>query len=540
MLEAIAELELLPTLTEKEVSIDVEPTTVSIEDSFHFPTIHNKKDLKDDTVLLTIPEPDKLDNEKIRAEETRIKDIVQNAKEIKTSKSKNAERNATVEDLTNNKLAVNLVANDKTVNSDKEETLVVPEIEKKEEVISNHIERNEKKEKDIPTEIKREEITVEDKKTEVLSVTEIKENGLVQEVVEKLKEIPQLDETKITDIKETTIPHMEIIRPNEIVEVPEMEEVEQEKPLPAIDVTEGKEIIPETISPTVDTIEIEKFEPNKFPIVDVEKVPIVSAVEEKIEIEEPVLMKEEVKAAEEIIETPPIMDATEKEQIEVTKLSPIEDIEKKEDIEAVTLPPITDTAKEEKIEAEKLPPIAETIEKEKIEAEKLSLADVVTEGKIELIQPIPTTKREIEEEIETARELPFKVEIKNGKDKEIEEVILPEEVTAIELPEKKKEEEIPAVEEKKILMEVPSPKKPTLKDEKEVSIEEEKPEVQEELKIPIAEIKSTEMEMPTIPLDTQLMAQPYLIIAMLKEKELLKIIPVNLPCTCLVSKCYSV
>lgn len=536
MLEAIAELELLPTLTEKEVPIDVEPTTVSIEDSFQFPTIHNKKDLKDNTVLLTIPEPDKLDNEKIRAEETRIKDIVQNAKEIKTSKSKNA----TVEDLTNNKLAVNLVANDKTVNSDKEETLVVPEIEKKEEVISNHIERNEKKEKEIPTEIKREEITVENKKTEVLSVTEIKENGVVQEVVEKLKEIPQLDETKMTDIKETTIPHMEIIRPNEIVEVPEMEEVEQEKPLPAIDVTEEKEIIPETISPTVDTIEIEKFEiSNKFPIVDVERVPIVSAVEEKIEIEEPVLMKEEVKAAEEIIETPPIMDTTEKEQIEVAELSPIEDIEKKEDIEAVTLPPITDTAKEEKIEAEKLPPIAETIEKEKIEAEKLSLADVVTEGKIELIQPILTTKREIEEEIETARELPFKVEIKNGKDKEIEEDILPEEVTAIELPEKKKEEEIPAVEEKKILMEVPSPKKPTLKDEKEVPIEEEKPEVQEELKIPIAEIKSTEMEMPTTPLDTQLMAQPYLIIAMLKEKELLKIIPVNLPCTCLVSKCYS-
>lgn len=626
-MEAIAELELLPTLTKDEVPIGMElPSTVSMEDSFQPPPIHNKKNLKD--VPLAVPEPYKPDIEKIKAEEIQIKDIAQNTKKIEISKNKNAERNATVEDLTNNKLAVNLVANGKTVNAtDKEETLIVPKIKKEEqEVISNHIERHEKKKNDI-IETKREEIIVENEKTdEVLPVTEIEENEFVKEIVEKSKEIPQLNETKMTDIKETT-PHMEIISTeDEIVEVPpvpEMVEVEQEKTILATNMKEVKEIIPEAISATTDVIEVEKFEPNKFPTVDVEKVTnaveekITNAVEEKIkieeptpifdvkeepllvdtvmeekiEIEEPVIMKEEIKTAESQL----ITDITEKEQIEVTELSPIEDIEKKKEIEVVALPPIldmekkeekieaaesppvlditkkekievteiedmekkeeieavalpsiTDIAKEEKIEAERLPPMANMIEKEKIKAEELlSLADAVTEEKVEIIQPVPTSptiEREMEEELEAAEESVLKVEIKKEKDEEIEEeeVTMPDEVTSfIELPKIKKEEEMPPVEKKKIPTEVPPSKKPTLKNKEEV--EEKKPEVvQIELKIPIAEIKPTEMEMPTIPLDPQLVAQPYLIIAKLKEKELLQIIPAKQPCTgcyCLVSKC---
>lgn len=456
-MESIAESELLSTLTKEEVPIGMEPSAVSMEDSFQPPTIDNKKDLKDDTVPLAIPEPYKpyKDIEKIRPEEIRIEDGAQ--KEIE---------------------------------------------------ISNHVERNGKKEKDLPTETKREEIIVE-KTGEMLPVSEMKENEFV-EVVEKLKEIPQLDETKMIDIKET-IPHMEIVvRTNEIVDVPEIEEVEQEKTIPS-SVIEVEEIIPEAISPIVDIIEVEKFE-----------------IEEKIETEEPVLRKEEIK----ILELPLITDIK-KEQVEV-ELLPIEDIEKKEDIKVITLPPILDIAKEEKIEVTELS-IEDIEKKEAIKAEELLLphADVITEEKIEIIQPVPTlpiTKRE--EEIEAAEE-PMLKEIKKEKDEEIEEkVTLPEEVTPfIELPEKKKEEEIPPVEKKVILTEVTSYKKPTMKD-KEVPVEGKKPEVvQIELKIPIAEIKSTEMEMPAIPLDPQLVAQPYLIIAKFKEKELLQIIPAKQPCT---------
>lgn len=478
-----------------------------------------------------------------------------------------------------------------TINSTDEGTLV-SKVETK-EVISNHIEKNEEKEKDIPTETKREEIIIveNEKINGVLPVTETEENKFVEEVVEKSEEVPQLDETKIIDIKET-IPHMEIVT-NEIVEVPpvlEMEE-EQEKTILVTNMTEVKEIIPEAISPTVDKIEVEKFEPDKFPIV--EKVPIVNAIketikeptpildvkeeslpvdtvmEEKIEIEEPVLIAEDIKTAE----SPLMTDISKKEQIEVeqTELSPIEDIEKKEDIKA--LPPILDVAKEEKIEAAELPlitdiaekevtefsvedmekkeeieavtlpPVADVITEEKIEAEELLLlADAITNEKIEII-PIPTIKREAEEEIEAAEESMLEVEIKKEKDEKMkEEVALPEEVTLpTELPEKKKEEEMFSVETKKILTEVPPSREPTLTNKKEVPVERKKPEVvQIELKIPIAEIKSTEMEMPAIPLEPQLVAQPYLIIAKVKEKQLLQIIPAKQPCTgCyLVSKCY--
>lgn len=269
-MEAIAESELLPTLTKEGAPIGMEPpTAVSMEDSFQPPTIHDKEDLKDDTIPL-VAEPYKPDIEKIRAEETRrIKDIARDTKEIEISKYKDAERDATIEGLTNNKLRVNLVTNGKTIiSTDEGEPLVVPKMEK-EEVISNHIERNGREEKDIPTE--REIVIAETEKVgEMLPVI------IIEEFVEKSEEISQLDETKTTDIKET-VPHMEIIRMNEIVEVPsvsKIEEIEQKEKVPVVDVIEVKEITPEVISPTVDIIKVEKFEPDKFPVVDVEKVPI--------------------------------------------------------------------------------------------------------------------------------------------------------------------------------------------------------------------------------------------------------------------------
>lgn len=526
-MEAIAESELLPILTKEEVPIGMEPpTAVSMEDSFQPPTIHKKEDLKDDTIPLAVSEPHKPDIEKIRIEEA--EKIIQ---------------------------------------------------------MQNHIERNEEKRKSIPTETKGEETIVENEKADkVLPVTEIEKSEFVEEIVERSKEIPQIDETKMIHIKET-IPHMEIIRTDKIVEVPavaEMEEVKQnaKKTILTEDMKEVKEIMPEIISPTVDISEVEK---PKLPIVDVEKIPITDAVEkkikiekltpvldvkesplpdevieEKVEIEKPILIKKEIEAAE----SPLIADIAKKEEeIEITKLSQIEGIEKKEKIEVVELPPISDMAKIEKIEATELPLIADIIKKEEIEAAELlpivdmknekieaeepslPLADVVTEEKIEISQPIPISpviKREIEEEIKAAEKPVLKEEIKKEKDGEIEEK--PEEVTpSIELLEKKKEEVRPA-EKEKILTEIPSFKKPMLKDKKEVSVEERKPEVvQIELKIPIAEIKSTEMEMPAIPLDPRLVAQPYLIIAKIKEKELMQIIPAKPPCTeCYsVSKCYS-
>ncbi|XP_011685077.1 PREDICTED: uncharacterized protein LOC105448271 [Wasmannia auropunctata] len=77
------------------------------------------------------------------------------------------------------------------------------------------------------------------------------------------------------------------------------------------------------------------------------------------------------------------------------------------------------------------------------------------------------------------------------------------------------------VKKTEILAEVAPPKEVIVKDKKEVPVEEKKPEmVQIELKIPIAEIKSTEI--PVISLDpAELVVQPYLIIAKLKQKELL-------------------
>ncbi|XP_036148263.1 titin [Monomorium pharaonis] len=590
--EAIAESELLPTLTKEEVPIDIELTTaVSTENSYQPPTIQNQEDLKDDTISLTISEMDKSDIEKIKTEETRVEEIAQNAK-------------------------------------------------------------------DIPTDTKIEEREIENEKTdEVLPATKIEENKFVEKVIEK-KEISQLDETEMTDIKE--MPHMEIIRTNETVEVssvPEIEKVEKdaEKTMLTMDMNEVKKIIPETVSPTVDIIETEKFKPDKFltedikkesiaveekeikikeptPILDVEEKPqlLDEIVKEKIETEEPVkfepdkfpiadiekkeiaveekitiekptpildvkekpLLLEETTLEEEKIETkepvkfepdkfpftdsekeqiaiaveekikieeptsildveekPLLLDEIVKEKIEIKKpelikekIEPPEsdsDIVKEEKIEAADMPSIADIVKKEKIEAAELPPIEDTIKKETIEVEK-PLVDAVTEEKIEIIQPMPI-KEEIEEKIEAAKEFVPKIEIKKEKDED-EGDTLPEEVTPfIELFEKEEKEEISVEKEKITPTKVPPLKKPALKDEEEVPVEERKPEmVHIELKIPIAEIKSTEMEISAIPFEPRLVAQPYLIIAKIKEKELLPIIPARSSCTecCMVSKCH--
>ncbi|KYM93853.1 Zonadhesin [Cyphomyrmex costatus] len=392
--------------------------------------------------------------------------------------------------------------------------------------------------------------------------TEIEESKFVEHVAEKSKQISPLDETKITDTKE-------IIRTDKIVEVSpvaEMEEAEQEKTMPAVDVKEVEKIMPETISPTVDITEVEMFEPDKFHIID-DKKAITNAIEEKIKTEEPTpilnkkeksllldavikekienekpaIKKEEIEIAESLL----IAEVTEKEKNEVTESPQIEVIEKKEKNEAVKLPPISDMAKEEKIEVAEVSPITDIIKKEQIESKELLLnmikkdeieaekllprADVIIEEKNEIIQPVPTIpiiKKEMEEEIDDSEKM-LKVEIKKEKDEEIEEVALPKKlIPTVELPEE--EEEIPQVEKEEILTTVPLPKKPTPKIKKEIP-EEEKPEmVQIELKIPIAEIKLTEMEVTTIPFDPRLVAQPYLIVTKIKEKE--QIIPTKPPC----------
>ncbi|XP_011054371.1 PREDICTED: titin-like [Acromyrmex echinatior] len=397
------------------------------------------------------------------------------------------------------------------------------------------------------------------------------ESEFVERVAEKSEENSTLDETKISDMKEM-IPPMEIV---EVSPISEKEEVEQENAMPVVDIKEVEKMIPETISPTVDITEVEKFEPDKFPIV--EKAPItIEAIEEKIKVEEPILNEKEdslLLDAIETAETLPIAEIVKKEENEVTKPSPIEVMEKKEKIEAVKLPPISDIVREEKIETVELPSIsdivkeekieaaevspitdiakeekiepaevlpitdivkkeqieaAELIKEEKIEAEELLRADEVTEEKIEIIQPIPTLptiKKEMEEEIEEDLEKVLKEKIKKDEDEEVKEVPLPEEVRPIELFEKKEEEKILQMEKEEIPTIAPLLKKSKIKEVPE----EKRPEmIQIELKIPIAEIKSTEMEVPAIPFDSRLV--PYLIIAKIKEKEP-QIIPAKPPCT---------
>ncbi|KYN44691.1 hypothetical protein ALC56_00686 [Trachymyrmex septentrionalis] len=322
--------------------------------------------------------------------------------------------------------------------------------------------------------------------------------------------------------------------------------------------------------PTVYITEVEKFKPDKFPVADAEKAPITKAIEEKIKMEEPTpvlngkedslfldaaikeeiknekpaIKKEEIETAEplpiaeieknEVTELSPIEIMEKKEKDEAVKLPPISDIVREEKIETVELPSISDIAKEEKIEAAEVSPITDIVKKEQIEAkELLPRTDVVIDEKIEIIQPIPTLptiKKEMEEEIEDLEKM-LEVEIKKEKDEEIEEVPLPEEVIpSIELFEKKEEEEIPQIKKEEIPTIAPL-LQPTPKIEKEVP-EEKRPEmIQINLTIPIAEIKPTEMEVPAIPFDSRLVAQPYLIIAKIKEKELLQTIPAKLPCT---------
>lgn len=503
----------LPTLTKEEISVDMEPpTAVSIENFFQAPTIPVKEDLKSVTVPSTEPVPYKIEIEKTEiGEETQAKQIVHDTKEVEISQVTKIKENAEFEDLIDKKLAIETV-NDKKINStDKEKALIVQEIEKKEEIISDHVKRNEKKVEDVPVKeavIEKEKAVVEVRINKRLPVSEeIDESKHEEDAVEKLKEIPQVD--KVADREEARnaeIVETEISEVSPVVKTKIEQDVEEA--LPKVDVTEITKITPEIVSPIVDLIEIEKIEPSELPIVDVEKVSVSDIVEKKITLEEP----------------PPIVNAKE----ELLILNAI--TEEKVKIEE---PSITDIIQKE-IEIEEVPTITDIV-KEIIEI-KEPTEEIITEKKIE-IQPVTEPPIQEIEEIKTTKQPVPEAEIKKEKDEEMPEKVTP----PIKLFEEREREEIPeSAEKEEISVKIALPTKLTVEDKKEKSVEEKKPELVEiESKIPIAEIKPDEIEVPAIPIDPRILAQPYLIIAKIKEKELLQIVPaMKLPCTecCSVSK----
>lgn len=514
-MEPVAEL--LPTPTKEEISVGMEsPTAVSIENSFQSPTIPVKEDLK--SVPTTEPVPYKIEMKKIEiGEETQVEEIVHDAKEAEISRVK---ENAAFEDLTDKELAIETVIDDKIINStDKEETLIIQKIEKEEKEISEHVkidEIDEKKIQDVPIKeaiIEKEEAVIEkvreDKK--LPASEEIDESIRVEDVVEK--KIPQVDEIKMADLEETQNARFIEEKIPEVSPVVKMiDEIEQdvEEILPTVDVEEITKIMPEIVSPTADLIEIEKVEPSA--IMDVEE-PIPDIIREKITVEE---FLPSVNAKEELL----IVNAITEEKIEIEE------------------PSITDIIQKE-IEIEEVPTIMDMVKEIKEEKD----TEIITEEKIEIP---PVTERIIEKEIEEIEKLKTieqpvsEAEIKIKKDEEIRE--MPEQVTPpIELSEEREKEEIALVEKEEILAKIALLTKLVVKDEKEKEpVEEKKPEfVEAELKIPTVEVKPAEIEVPIIPIGPQLLTQPYLIIAKIKEKELLQIAPaMKLPCAecCLVSK----
>jgi len=517
-MEPIAEL--LPTPTKEEISVGMEPpTTVSIENSFQSPTIPVKEDLKSVTVPRTEPMPYEIEIEKIEiGEETQVEEIVHDAKEAEISQVK---ENAAFEDLTDKELAIETVIDDKIINStDKEKTLIIQKIEKEEEIISEHVkidEIDEKKIQDVPIKeaiIDKEEAVIEkvreDKKLPVSE--EIDESIRVEDVVEK--EIPQVDEIKMADLEETQNARFIEEKIPEVSPVVKMtDEIEQdvEEILPIVDVEEITKIMPEIVSPTADLIEIDKVEPSALPIMDVEQ-PISDIVREKITVEE---FLPSVNAKEELL----ILNAITEDKIEIEE------------------PSVTDIIQKE-IEIEEEPTIMDMVKEIKEEKD----AEIITEKKIEIP---PVTERIIQKEIEEIEELKTteqpvpEAEIKIKKDEEIRE--MPEQVTPpIELSEEREKEEIALVEKEEIPAKIALLTKLVVEDEKEKEpVEEKKPEFVEELKIPTVEVKPAEIEVPIIPIGPPLLTQPYLIIAKIKEKELLQIAPaMKLPCAecCLVSK----
>ncbi|XP_070153648.1 titin homolog [Polyergus mexicanus] len=579
--ESVAEL--LSTLTKEEISVGVEPpTAVSIENSFQFPTIPVKEDLKSVTVPTTEPVPYEIEIEKTEIEEeTQVKEIVHTTKEAEVSQVDKVKKSAAFKDLTDKELAIEKVINDKIMNSAEEEkTLIVQKIEKEEEeIIPEHVKIDEKKIEDIP--IKKAVIEKEEAVAEKVGIDE------------RLSVSEEIDESKYVEVDQ---------------------------------------IIPEIVSPTVDLIKTEKIERGELLIADAEKVPILNTVSEKItQIEEPppsVDAKEELltlnaMTEEKIeIEEPSITDIIQKEiKIEKVPITDIREIiEEKESIKEIVtekkmeIPPVTERIIQEEIEEVipdkkiEIPLVTERIIQEEIE-------EVIPDKKIEI--PL-VTERIIQEEIEkiipekkieipSVTEQIIQEEIKEIPEKKIEispvkERIIQEEIKEI-IPEKKieippvteriiqkeieeiipeKKIEIPPVieriiqeeieeinkietikppvpkaeinkgEDKKEIKEMAKEVTPSIKLFEEIEKEEilsvEKEEisakiavstkqekklelVEIELKIPIADIKPTEIEVPVIPINPRLLTQPYLIIAKIKEKELSQIAPaMKLPC----------
>ncbi|KAL6433356.1 hypothetical protein ACFW04_006492 [Cataglyphis niger] len=401
--EPVAELQ----PTKEEISVDVEPpTTVSIENSFEYPTIPVKEDLLvPNAVPNSKPVPYEIEIEKIEieeAEEEIVKEIVDITKEVEIPQVDKVEENAVFEDLIDKELAIEKVINDKIMEPTEEEQILIAEkIEKKEEEI-------------VPEEEKRDEEEVED--VPIKEVIE-KENAVEEKVDERLPVSEEIDESKYV---------------------------------------EDVEIIPEIVSPAEDLVEVEKIE-RELLIVDAEEVPISDRVSDKITINESLPSAKE----------PSITDVIPKEIKKVPTNRDIREIiEEKEEIEAI-----------EDIEIQ--PSVPEAIE------------DIKT--------PIQPSVPEVE----------IEKEISDRKIKEIPDVVTP----SMKFFEKIEEEkEMPSVEKEKISAKIALP----TKEEKKIEL------INAELKI---ETKPAEIEIPIIPIDPRLLLQPYLIIAKIKERELMQAAP---------------
>ncbi|XP_067214279.1 uncharacterized protein [Linepithema humile] len=541
LMKPVAELESLPDLPKEEISASVEPPTATpIEDSFQSLTIPVEKDLKDDTVLLSEPIPNKIGIERIEAEkETEVNEIVEITKENETSRVEEVVRENVIGTFIDKKLTVERVVSDKIMNSiDKEKPSVIQNAERiEDEIISVHVEKIKEKVEDMPKipeerKVVMKKITVD----EVLSASkEIDESKLTKDAVEKLKEASQLDQIRMTDVEETT-PHVKVAEMKEIAETLPVAEIKEIKRVNAkeatVDAREIKEYVPETISPPAHLTEVEKFESSEVSIMDVEQIPtadVTDMAKEKVQIEESLIVETKEEKVE--VEQPPVLNAVRKEKIESEEPTPLTDIisEKPEITESL---PTTDIEKEKTIKEKPLL-IADTIIEEEIKIkEPPTIAEAVTEERIEMIETITEPSLIITKKTEIEVTEPV-LEIEKEKHEKIIEI--PEKITPpIEIrKERKEEEEIPRIEKENMLEEVALLSVELMvedkKEETPMIVIEKKPEIEVEERIPIIEIKSAEEEMSTIPIDFRLAAQPYFVIAKIEERELLQIIPAIKP-----------
>lgn len=317
----------------------------------------------------------------------------------------------------------------------------------------------------------------EEEKTLIAEKIEREEEEIIPEQVKR-------DEEEVEDVSiKEEIEKEEVVEEKVDEKLPVSEEIDESK------YVEEVEIIPEIVSPTVDLIEIEKIE-RELLIVDAEEVPISDTVSEKI------IIKESLPSVD--AKEPSITDIIQKEIEKVPTIRDIREIiEEKEEMEAI-----------EEIETTKQPSVPEA-EIKKVPT-IMDIKEIIEEKKsIEIKRPISEAEiKKIEEEI-----------------KEMPDVVTP----SIKFFEKIEEEEIPSVEKEEISAKIAL----STKEEKKLKL------VDVELKIPIADTKPSEIEIPIIPIDPRLLTQPYLIIAKIKEKELMQVAPtMKLPCAecCLVSK----